>query len=285
MGTKQKTYIGGQAVIEGVLMRNKEKIAIAVRNPNKKIVVKHETIHSITESFKPFSWPFVRGIFNLFEMMLVGIKAITFSTNESLGEEEEKVTNVELFITITVSLGLSFLLFYFLPLWLTNLIAGLPWMVFNLVDGLIRITLVLLYIWGIGNLKDIRRVFQYHGAEHKAVNCYESGLPLTPENAHKFTTIHPRCGTSFIFVVLVISIIVFSFVKVDTFLMRLLSRFLLLPVIAGISYEFLRYSADHYDNPLVKMLVAPGLAMQSLTTRKPNKKQLEVAIRALKEVL
>lgn len=281
----KKEYVGGQAVIEGVMMKAKDNIAIAVRTPSKKITVKKEKYNSLAKKFPPFKWPFIRGTLNLIEMMSVGIKAISFSTNESLGEDDEKVSNWELALTVLFSISLSFGLFYFLPLWLTSLFKGLDGLWFNIIDGLIRIMMVILYIGSIGLIKDIKRVFQYHGAEHKTVNCYEAGLPLTPENAQKFSVIHPRCGTSFIFIVMIISIIVFSIFDPKTFLTKFLSRLLLLPVIAGISYEILKFSADHLKNPVLRLLISPGLAMQKMTTRKPNKKQLEVAIAALEAVL
>jgi uncharacterized protein YqhQ len=280
-----KNIIGGQAVIEGVLMKNKDKIAIAVRKENRKISVKKEKYKSITKKYKFLGWPFFRGSIVLFEMMIVGMKALTFSANESLGEEEEKLSGGEIFFTISLSMLLAIGLFFMLPLFLTSLIKNLEGVLFHLVDGLFRVGIVILYMVSISFLRDVRRLFEYHGAEHKAVNCYEAGKPLTVKNVKPFTTLNSRCGTSFIFYVLVVSVLVFSLVPYSSIWVKLLSRILLLPVIAGLSYELLKFSDKHKNIFLFKMLIAPGLLMQKITTKEPNEKQIEIAIRALKEVL
>lgn len=278
-------HIGGQAVIEGVLMKNKDRIAIAVRKPNRKISIRKEKYNSITKKLKFLAWPFFRGIVVLFEMMVLGIKALTYSANESLGEEEEKLTTKEIVVTMLLALTFGIGIFFLLPLFITTLFKGLEGVLFHLVDGIIRVIFVMLYIVGISFLKDVRRLFEYHGAEHKAVNCYENKQKLNVANVKKYPTMNSRCGTSFIFYVLVVSVIVFSLVPSKNFLILFASRILLLPVIAGVSYELLRFSNKHKKNWLLGMFIYPGLLLQKITTKEPNEKQIDVAIKALKEVL
>jgi len=276
---------GGQAVIEGVMMRNKSHYAIAVRKPNGKIHVKKEKIKSATHKYSFLKWPFIRGVVALFEMTIIGIKALMWSANQQAEEEDEKLSKKELVLSFVLALGFSIFMFVALPLLLTKLITTNEGLVFNLIDGLFRLGLFLGYIFAISFMKDIRTVFEYHGAEHKTVYCYEHKLKLTPKNADKFSTLHPRCGTSFIVIVIGISIVVFSLIQDPRWWVLFLSRILFLPVIAGIGFEVLKFSAKYTDNFLVKLMIAPGLAVQRITTRPPNKKQLEVAIAAINALL
>src|SRR3989344_735612 len=273
--------IGGQALIEGVLMRNKDKISIAVRK-NKKIILKRETI-----KFKESKKPFIRGIINLISTMYVGMKALNYSASIQLNkkEKENKFMNI---ITIIIAVIFALFLFKFLPLLLTQFIdnnLNLSSASFNIIDGIIKLTILIMYIYIISRMKDIKRVFQYHGAEHKAVNCYESKISLTIKNVKKFSTIHKRCGTTFIFLVIFISIIIYIFIpKEYSFPLKLSLRILLLPIIASISYEVLKLSAK-YNNIITRTITCPGLLIQKLTTNEPDNKQIEVAIKALKGVI
>ena len=275
--------VGGQAVIEGVMMRCKNRVAIAVRKPNDKISLKKQKINSLTsKSF--FKWPFIRGIIILIETLIFGIKALNYSANESLDQEEEKISNWELVITTTVAFIFAILIFIILPLYLTKLTTTDGFW-FNLIDGIIRIAIFILYIVAISRMKDVKTLFQYHGAEHKAVACYEAGEPVTVKNAKKYTTVHQRCGTTFLIIVLVISIIVFSLIITESFLIKVLGRILLMPVIAGISYELLKLGAKYDKNILMRILVAPGLLLQKLTTKEPNDRQLAVSVKAINAVI
>ena len=273
--------IGGQALIEGVLMRNKEKICIAVRK-DKKIIVKKEKI-----KFKESKIPFFRGITNLISTMYVGMKALNYSASIQIGkkEKENKVMSV---ITILIAVIFALFLFKFLPLLLTQLIdnkLNLSSASFNITDGIIKLVILVSYIYIISRMKDIKRVFQYHGAEHKAVNCYESKKSLTINNVKKFSTTHKRCGTTFIIFVIFTSIIVYVFIpKGYSFLLKLSLRILLLPLIASMSYELLKLSAK-YDNIITKTITSPGLLIQKLTTNEPDNKQIEVAIKSLRGVI
>jgi uncharacterized protein YqhQ len=278
----EKQLVGGQAVIEGVMMKGKNKIAIAVRKPNKKIVVKKQKLDSKLYKSRFLNSFLIRGIFVLIDTLIIGISALSFSANEAVGEKEEKLGKGAIALTIGVSVLLAVGLFIVLPLFLTRLVTESHGFIFNFIDGVLRIGIFLVYIGGISFMKDVKRLFQYHGAEHKSVFCYESGKKLTVKNAKGFSCLHPRCGTTFIIIVLVISILLFSILSSPGWIAKFLIRLAFIPVIAAVSYEFIRWGAKHYDNPLVKMLIAPGLAMQLLTTREPDDKQLEVAISALK---
>ncbi|MBU2638133.1 MAG: DUF1385 domain-containing protein [Nanoarchaeota archaeon] len=280
--------VGGQAVIEGVMMRRGNKIAIAVRK-GKKIIVKKEKVKTITEK-RPWSFPVMRGALSLFETMAVGMKTLNWSANIAAGEEEEEQNKWIFAVTAVAATALAILIFKFLPLGIAQVFSRINALsnrlAYNLVEGVSKIAVFTLYIYAIGKMKDVKRLFRYHGAEHKAVNCYEAKKPLTVKNVMKFSTIHPRCGTSFILFVIIISIIVYIFVPMDfSFGLKLLARILLLLPIAGISYEVLKLSAKHGDNILLKAVMKPGLALQKLTTAEPNKRQMEVSIKALKEVI
>jgi uncharacterized protein YqhQ len=281
---KKCVNVGGQAVIEGVLMKNDEKVAIAVRKPDNKITVKKERWKSVSKKVKFLGWPFFRGTVNLIEMLVMGIKALNYSANESMDEEEEKISKTEFAITTLIAVAVAVGLFILLPLYLTK-ITRTEGIVFNLIDGLIRVALFVLYIIAISFMKDVRRLFEYHGAEHKTVNCYEAGKKLTPANVKRYTTLHRRCGTTFLLIVLVISILIFSLIVTDSFWIKFLGRILLLPVIAGIGYELLKLGARFPKNFLLNLLVWPGLALQKMTTKEPDKKQIEVAIAAFKAVV
>lgn len=273
--------IGGQAVIEGVLMRNKNIISIAIRK-NKKIILKKQKLRS-----KASKTPFLRGIINLASTLYIGTKALNYSANMQLGKKEKGnifITMISLIIAIIFAL----ILFKFIPLLLAQLSLNklnLSYITFNILDGLIKLIILLLYIIIISQLKDIRRVFQYHGAEHKAVNCYEAKKQLTLKNIKKFSTIHKRCGTTFIILVILISIIIYIFIpKTYSFSLKLLLRIILLPIIAAVSYEILKISA-RYNNIITRTITYPGLLIQKLTTKEPDNKQIEVAIKALKAVI
>ena len=293
----EKINVGGQAVIEGVMMRAPRSMAIAVRRPNGEIVVRKEMVVPLSERYPVVKLPIVRGAVALFTSLVIGIKALNFSANEAVTEEEKEgegdkggeLSSWAMAGTMAVAFGFGICLFFLFPLYLTKLmtpVIGDNNIVFNLVDGVIRVIVFLIYIWGISRMKDIQRVFQYHGAEHKCIFAYEALEELTIENVKKYSRLHPRCGTSFLLIVMLVSIAVFSVIpKLWPFYLKAGSRIVLLPLIAGISYEFLRWSAKNDSHPLVKMIITPGLALQRLTTREPDDEQLEVAIRSLDEAL
>lgn len=287
----EKINIGGQAVIEGVLMRAPRSMAIAVRRPDGEIVVKRDRVTPLSERFPLVKLPLVRGAVALFSSLLIGIKALNFSANEALaeGEKKKEISSLAMGGTMAVALLFGVLLFFILPLYLTKLLVpviGGSNLVFNLVDGVIRVLVFLLYIYSISRMRDIQRVFQYHGAEHKSIFAFEAGETLTVENVRRFSRLHPRCGTSFLLIVMLVSILVFSLIpKLWPFSMKAGARIVLLPLIAGVSYELLKWSAKHDTSPLVRFLIAPGLALQRLTTREPDDDQVEVAIRSMEEAL
>jgi uncharacterized protein YqhQ len=291
----EKINIGGQAVIEGVMMRAPRAVAIAVRRPTGEIVVRKEEAVPLSERFPVVKLPIVRGAVALFASLIVGIKALNFSANEAMVEEEgeekkkEELSSWAMAGTMVVAFGFGILLFFILPLYLTKLLVpliGSSNIVFNLVDGIIRVAVFLLYIWGISQMKDIQRVFQYHGAEHKSIFAFEAGEDLSVDNVRKYSCLHPRCGTSFLLIVMLVSIGIFSLIpKLWPFYLKAGSRIVLLPLIAGVSYELLKWSAKNDDSRLVKMLISPGLALQRLTTREPDDSQIEVAIRSMEEAL
>ncbi|NMC73404.1 MAG: DUF1385 domain-containing protein [Geobacteraceae bacterium] len=287
----EKINIGGQAVIEGLLMRAPRSMAIAVRRPDGEIVVKRDRVTPLSERFPLVKLPLVRGAVALFSSLLIGIKALNFSANEALaeGEKKKEISSLAMGGTMAVALLFGVLLFFILPLYLTKLLVpviGGSNLVFNLVDGVIRVLVFLLYIYSISRMRDIQRVFQYHGAEHKSIFAFEAGETLTVENVRRFSRLHPRCGTSFLLIVMLVSILVFSLIpKLWPFSMKAGARIVLLPLIAGVSYELLKWSAKHDTSPLVRFLIAPGLALQRLTTREPDDDQVEVAIRSMEEAL
>jgi uncharacterized protein YqhQ len=283
--------VGGQAIMEGVLMRSPNFWGMAVRTPAGDMDVQAEPFNSITKKSKLFRLPIIRGFLSLAETLWLGMKALTISTNIALGEEEE-LSKKEVVGTMVFGLVLAFLLFLAAPVLGTK---GVGWLIgnnidnpiiFNLVEGAIRIGIFMLYLVGITAVsKDIKRFFAYHGAEHKAIKVYERGEELVPENARKLDTSHVRCGTSFILYVLVLSILVFSLLPIDWWVEAVVSRVIVIPLVAGIGFEFIMWSARNQGNPLVKALIWPGLQLQKLTTREPTDDQVEVAMASLKKVL
>lgn len=284
---KQHSQYGGQAVIEGVMMRGPEQLAIAVRKPDNQICLDKREIKSITKRFPILKRPLLRGVLSLFESLVLGMQALSYSANQALEEEEEELSTKDLAISMGFALLAGVLLFVIAPTAATRLLDPKLPGVFaqNIVEGIIRIGIFLIYIVVISRMQDIQRVFQYHGAEHKVIHTYEAGEELTVENARKYSTLHPRCGTSFLLIVMVVSIFLFAFLGKQVLWWRFLSRLLLMPVVAGISYELIKLSGCHSSHPVARFLIAPGLWLQKLTTREPDDSQLEVAIRALEGVL
>lgn len=272
---------GGQAVIEGVMMRGPDSRAVAVRKPDQTIVVDEKNIGSISRRVRFLKWPVIRGVVMLIESLVMGIEALTYSAGQATGEEEE-LTPGQIFITIAVALGLAVLLFAVLPTALAHMLNKIApgSLVQNLIEGFFRIAIFLAYVVAISRMPDIQRVFQYHGAEHKVINAYEAGDLLQPDRVQRYSTLHPRCGTSFLLIVMIISILIFSMLGEQVLWWRILSRILLLPVVAGISYEALKLSGKYAAMPLCRFLIAPGLWLQKLTTSQPDDGQVEVAIAA-----
>ena len=291
--TDRYAPIGGQAVIEGVMMRSPRMVATAVRLPDGSIQIKTQDFVSISRRVRLLGLPILRGAVVLVESLRVGIQALTFSAEAAILEDEAKPKSERRFGTLGLGMGftvafsflLGFLIFFYLPLKLTDMTGVRGGLAYNLIDGAFRLVFFLIYIFGIGLWGAMQRVFQYHGAEHKTIHNLESGLDLSPENAQTFSRFHPRCGTSFLFLVVIVSFVVFAFLgRPDTWQARVL-RFALIPVIAGISFEIIRFAGAHYDKPWVRWMSEPGLRLQRLTTREPSKDMLEVAIAALRAVL
>lgn len=291
MKKEKFTNIGGQAVIEGVMMRNAELVATAVRRPNGEIVYK-KTVLSKKRS-KLATIPFLRGAVLLFDSLVLGVKELTFSANQS-EEDDKKLSQKEAILTTVSSLLLGIAFFIVLPSVISEFIFKNDKMHSNLMEAFLRLALFILYLFIISFSKDIKRVFQYHGAEHKTIYAYENKLELTPENAKKFTTLHPRCGTSFLLIVMLVAILVFTTLDLilptpTTFYLKLFNkvivRVIFMPLIAGISYEIQKFTSNHLDNFFVKLIAYPGMALQRITTKEPDLDQLEVAIVAMKAVL
>lgn len=282
----KKPNVGGQAVIEGVMMRGKTHVAVAVRQPDGEISVDVRPLNSISDRYPILKKPFLRGVVSLVESLVMGMKALAYSAQVS-GDEDEKLDSKEMALTIAVSAGLAILLFIVIPTWSMRFLTGITQdhMALNLAEGVLRMAIFLAYIAAISSMNDIQRVFQYHGAEHKTIYTYEAGLPLKVENVRPFSTLHPRCGTNFLMIVMLISMFIFTFLGWPSLLERIASRIILMPVIAGVSYELIRYAGAHTDNPLVRIAITPGLLLQKLTTRQPDDSQIEVAIASLKAVV
>lgn len=294
---------GGQAVIEGVMMRGSRALSVAVRNPEGDIVVHTEPLDPRIYGGGLAKIPFLRGMTLLWDALGLGIKSLMFSAEVALEEEDDakKVEGEESepskvfegpveWTLIAFSLSMSILLFFVLPTFLAAQIERLlSWqdqlVLVNMVEGVIRLALLVGYIAAIGLMADVKRLYGYHGAEHKTINAYEAGAELTPQSVARFPLEHPRCGTAFLLTVVVISIILYSFLPPMDLLARIASRLVLLPIVAGIAYEFLRFTAAHQDNALIRLITKPNLALQRLTTREPDEGMLEVAITAFKEVL
>jgi uncharacterized protein YqhQ len=302
--------VGGQAVIEGVMMRSKDRIATAVRVPSGEILVKSEAFVSLSKRNKILGLPVIRGVISFFEMLIIGIRTLNFSADIAVKEMEkaeaaingqeyiakERKTNSFILIgTVILALGLGIVIFFFVPLAISSLFnQGKDAVAFNLVAGGIRVLLFLLYVWGISFFSEFKRVFQYHGAEHKSIYAYENGAELTPESVAQFSTLHPRCGTSFILIVALFAILTYSISDsiytivagaAPSLAKRFLIHFMLLPFVAGGSYELLKFSGKTRDNSITKILISPGLWLQRITTKEPNFAQMEVAIVALEEAL
>ncbi len=296
-----KQAIGGQAVIEGVMMQSKTKRAIAVRKTNGEIIVKKNDIKSWVSDKNIDKIPFIRGAFILIETMIEGIKSMNFSSEFFLEEEEEeegffdniisnvfkdRANDVVIILSIILGLGLATLLFVVTPTiiggFFSNIVSNK--IVLNLIEGITRICILFIYIILISKNRDIQRVFEYHGAEHKAIYCYENNLELTVYNAKKFTTLHPRCGTNFLFIVMFTSIILFSFFGWPNPLIRIIMRIVCIPIVAGISYEIIKLLGK-YNNILTRIVAYPGMMLQKFTTKEPDDKQLEVALESLKAVI
>ncbi|MBE6060800.1 DUF1385 domain-containing protein [Clostridium sp. UBA5988] len=296
---EKKTTVGGQAVIEGVMMRGTKGLATAVRLPNGSIEVKKESSESLTKKNKFFGFPIIRGFISLIESLIIGIKSLEYSASFFEDDEEEseskfdkwfdkvfkeKGNSVLMGISLVLSLAFSTLLFFILPTALTSLVKKTITsnvVVLNIIEGIIRVIIFISYIFIVGKLEDIKRVYQYHGAEHKTIFCYESGIDLTPENAKKFGRLHPRCGTNFLFLVMVISIIIFSFTGWQSIGQRVISRVLLLPVVSGVTYEVIKWLGKS-NSKISKIIAWPGLLLQKITTQEPDESMLEVAITSLK---
>lgn len=279
---------GGQAIIEGVMMRGSKSVAVAVRDPSGQIVVQREPLNAFIYQGPISKIPVLRGLTSLWDALVLGIRALMRSADVALGEEEGvEFSGPVAWGTMALSLALGAGLFFLLPMFLVSLVDKYisSALVSSAIEGVIRILLFIGYIAAIGLMPDIRRVFAYHGAEHKTINAYEDGATLEPATAAKYSTAHTRCGTGFLLIVLVTYILITAPMGRPPLLIRLASRLITIPIVAGISYELMKFGARHYDNPLVKALVAPGLALQRLTTREPDESMLEVAIASLQSVL
>lgn len=271
--------IGGQAVIEGVMMKSADRVAIAVRLPNKKIKTKVERLRKLRRFWR---LPVIRGFVQLILILIIGIKALSWSADQQLGKDE-KIGAGGLTLTLALSFCFAVLLFVVCPFFIAKLIIE-KGILFNLIDGIIRIAMFIAYIAIISQIKDIKTLFRYHGAEHKTVNCYEAKKRLTIKNIKKFSTLHPRCGTAFLLIVFIVSILIFSLIK-GAWQIRLISRIILIPLVAGISYEILKITDRYRNSAAAKIISAPGLALQKLTTAEPDEKQIEVAVCALKNII
>ena len=292
--------IGGQAVIEGVMMKNMDRYAVSVRKPNGKIETKVEECVSFAEKHPLFKLPIFRGMVNFLESMVIGMKTLNYSASFYEDEEEQTESRTEQFlekflgekaekiimgIVLVFSLAISIGLFMILPYIASEALGKLIQNEYAvlLMEGIIRIAIFLGYIVLISQMEDIKRVFMYHGAEHKTINCLEAGVELTPENVDNYSRLHKRCGTSFIFIVMIISMVFFFFIRVDTIWLRIVLRLLFLPLVAGVSYEFIRLAGSS-DHPLVQIFSKPGLALQKLTTKEPDHSMIEVAIASVEGV-
>lgn len=294
----KSSNIGGQAVLEGIMMKNRDRYAVAVRKPDGEIFVQTEEFHSVTGRYKKLTTiPFIRGVFNFIDSMVLGIKTLTFSASFYEEEEEEKEfseaeqkkkekqESLLMAGTVAFSIVAAVAIFMVLPYFLSSLMKPVvpSYHLRTVIEGFVRIGIFIIYILLISRMKDIQRTFMYHGAEHKCINCIEHGLPLTVENVRNSSRQHKRCGTSFLFFVLAISIILLLLIRVESPLMRVVVRIALLPVIAGVSYEVLKL-AGNSDNPFVNLLSKPGMAIQKMTTSEPDDGMIEVAIQAVEAV-
>ena len=282
----KRFYYGGQAVIEGVMMRGQKIMVTVVRRPNGELAIDTQSLPHIYTGWMRKA-PLIRGIIVLIEALVLGIKTLLYSANVSLEEEEEEISGALVWAMVAVSLALGVALFFMAPLFLTKLLD--PYihssLVFHLIEGFIRLAIFILYLKLITLVPDIKRVFAYHGAEHKTVNAYEAGVPLEVETIKQYSTAHVRCGTSFLFAVLIIAIIVFALIGRPAVWLMVLSRLILIPVIAALGYEVTYFGGKHTKNGIVRAILAPGLWLQTMTTREPDDSQLEVALSALSRVV
>ena len=283
----RRAQVGGQAVIEGVMMRGVDHWSLAVRRPDDTIGVREYPLVSWMQRYPVLKTPVIRGVVALVESLVIGVRALTMSANESMGEEEEQLSRREISITLIVAFAFAIGLFFIAPLFLTGLlkhwIGSGYW--FWAVEGCVRVAIFLAYLAIITQIKDLRRVFEYHGAEHMSIHALEHGQELTVENVETFGTLHLRCGTSFLLIVLLVAIFVFAIVGRPARYLLILSRIILVPLIAGVSYEIIKFAGRHEDNFIVRSLMAPGLALQWMTTKKPDSAQVEVAIAALEKII
>jgi uncharacterized protein YqhQ len=280
----ERFYYGGQAIIEGVMMRGQDTVVTAIRRPGGGLSIEPQKLSQLYTG-RMRKAPFLRGIIVLIESMVLGVKALLHSADVSLEEEGEEISGWLLWLIIAGSLVFAIALFFLAPLFLTKLFNFNSTLIFNLVDGAIRVIIIVAYLWLMGLMPDIKRVFAFHGAEHKVVNAYENGVPLEVDAVKRYSTAHARCGTGFIFIVLIISIIVFAITGLHSVWLMVLSRIILIPVIASLSYEVIYFSSRHINNGLIRALISPGLWLQSLTTREPDDSQIEVALAAMKKVV
>jgi len=288
---EDRIRVGGQAVIEGVMMRSPSSMAIAVRRPNGEIVVKRERLDFFSEKKFFSKLPLVRGVINLLSALVLGMKALNFSANQSLGEEKE-INSWTMGLTFAFALCFGIVLFFLIPLFLTKWLRfAIPMVstsgiLFNFVDGIIRMIIFLAYLWTISMFKEIRRIFQYHGAEHKSIFAFESGEVLIADRVKYFSHLHPRCGTSFLLIVMVVSILVFALIPHQiSFGYKVASRVVFIPLIAGLAYEIIRFADQKRESKSIQYFIKPGLWLQRMTAREPSEDQIEVALRALHEVL
>ncbi len=278
--TKLPNY-GGQAVIEGVMMRGKKAAAIAMRDSGGEIIIHKEELNKIYQS-RIMQIPFLRGLIGLYDALILGMKALTISANIQTGEEE-KIEGPALFFTFALSMVIAVVIFFLIPAGLGQAVERYwEWNAWlgNLLEGLVRLMFLILYMWGIGQMEDIKRVFSYHGAEHKVINTFEAGVELVPEKVQTFSLEHPRCGTAFLLIVVLFSVLLFTALGPMTLFWRLVSRILLLPALAGVAYEYLRWTAENQHHPVIKWLIKPNLALQRLTTNEPSLDIIEVSIAA-----
>ncbi len=275
-----KFFYGGQAVIEGVMIRGRKMVTVAVRRPNGEVAVDSRPLPTFYTG-RLRRVPLIRGIVVLVEALVLGIKSLLYSANVSLEEDEEKLNGTIIGVTMAVSMAAAVAVFFLIPMFVTRLFSIDSTFLFHLVEGLIRLTIFILYLWAISLMKDIRRVFAYHGAEHRVVNAHEAGAPLTTEGVRAYSTTHVRCGSSFLFIVLVIAILVFALVGLQSVWVMVLSRVMLVPVITALGYEAVYFGARHTGNPVVRALLKPGLLMQALSSRRTYDDQLEVALVAV----
>lgn len=289
--------VGGQAVIEGVMMRGRKGIATAVRTSNGEIIVDKEETIPYTKKYKILGFPIIRGFVSFIDSLIVGIKTLNYSSSFFEDDEDEskfdkwfkekfkdKGNDIIAIVSLIMSLGFTVLLFFLLPTFAANFFKktlNINAVLLNIIEGIIRVVIFLLYIYLISKIEDIKRVFEYHGAEHKTIFCYENGKELTPENAKKFGRLHPRCGTNFLFLVMIVSIVIFSLTGWSSLWKRILYRIILLPVVSGVTYEIIKWMGKS-ESKLSKILSYPGLMLQKLTTKEPDLSQIEVAIEALK---